>query len=154
MKFGRHGQLVPERGFSAWPAPVVDGTAFRSADGLVVCSSLSQAYLPGTDHEVGPQWHVSTSAGSFSERRRPTDEELLRVIVAFSLPAFEEDNHHPGVARHLWCPVDPAFRGICECKLTEITIVEPDGYEWTTEAEHCRGCEYERRFRKPCPVHR
>jgi hypothetical protein len=65
------------------------------------------------------------------------------VIDAFAMPAFDEDNHHPGVARHLWCPVDPAYRSACECKVSEVVVVD-GAYEWTTEADHCRGCDYER----------
>lgn len=68
------------------------------------------------------------------------------------MPAFDEDNHHPGIARHLWCPVDSAFRHVCECKVSEVVIVDGD-YEWTTEADTCRGCEYERLTRMPCPLH-
>jgi hypothetical protein len=42
----------------------------------------------------------------------------------------------------------------CECKEDERTVTEADGYSWTTPYEGpCRGCEFQRLTRKPCPVH-
>lgn len=71
------------------------------------------------------------------------------------MPAFDEDNHHPGAARHLFCPLEERYRNACECKTKEIVITEPDGYRWTTEEgrEECRGCWYQRRFGMPCTIH-
>ncbi|MDQ3276599.1 MAG: hypothetical protein M3Q39_16610 [Actinomycetota bacterium] len=52
-------------------------------------------------------------------------------------------------------PVDPDRRVDCECKLDEQTIVEADGYQWTTPADGpCRGCEFELTIGKPCTIHR
>jgi hypothetical protein len=77
----------------------------------------------------------------------------MRTAIAFDLPAWDEDNHHPGIARHLWCPVDPLFRSACECKVTETTVADGD-YSWTTDSDGpCRGCDYQRLTGQPCPIH-
>lgn len=69
------------------------------------------------------------------------------------MPAHDEDNHHPGVARHLFCPVEEQYRNACECKLTETLVVEPDGYEWSNDEADCRGCFLQRLNGLPCPIH-
>jgi len=137
------------RGFSRG-RHIPDASMWRSHDGLVVISSLNHAYLPGTqDTEIGPQWHVSVSRAP--ERSLVADVE--RVVECFGMPAFDEDNHHPGIARHLWCPVDERYRQGCECKLTEQLIVDGD-YQWTTDVTaECRGCQYQKLFGPPCPIH-
>jgi hypothetical protein len=117
---------------------------------LRVVSSLDLAELPDGSGEVGPQWHVSISA----RRKRPKDSLVRLALRDFGLVGAEEDNHHPGVARHFWMAVDPARRSDCECKVTEEVITERDGYRWTNPTDApCRGCEYERRFGRACPIH-
>jgi hypothetical protein len=37
--------------------------------------------------------------------------------------------------------------------VSEVVVVD-GAYEWTTEADHCRGCDYERLTGMPCPLHR
>lgn len=118
---------------------------------LRVISLISLMKLPRSE-EVGLTWHVSVS----HERRRPNDRELRRVRWAFGMREAEEDNHHPGRARHLMMPVNPAFRVDCECSEEESVIVEPDGYTWTNPIDGpCRGCEFEQltNGRKRCPLH-
>lgn len=136
------------------PVPPMPGTRHHSwwVNGpLVVGSALVDAELPGGDGAVGPQWQVSVSC----DRRRPGRTELRRTLKAFGMAHAEEDNHHPGIARHYWLPVDPARRGLCECKVTETTIVEPDGYRWTNPTDGaCRGCELTALTGKPCTLHR
>lgn len=159
MKLSSTGALVPERGFTRFkvagqPARLA---AWRSHDGIIVVSSLERAYLPGSGDPplVGPQWlvSVSRSTGGIDARCRTTDEDLARVVGCFDMPAFDEDNHHPGVARHLWCPVDPQYRQACECKLTETTVTDGH-YRWTTDQdEECRGCWYQRVFGPACTIH-
>jgi hypothetical protein len=162
VKLAHDGSLAPVRGFSRRndhtrvPLP---GIAYVSHDGLLVRSSLAHAHLPGSGDppKIGPQWQVTVSrfaGGDPTKRCKVTDDDLHRVIDCFAMPAFDEDNHHPGIARHLWCPVDEQYRNACECKLTEVTVVEDDGYTWTTENDDCRGCEYERRFGLACTIHR
>lgn len=159
----RTGALMPTAGFSRANLhdPRTDGvgTAWRTHDGLLVISTLADMFLPGTnDTKIGPTWHVSVSRRG----QRPTGHDLMRVIAAFEMPEWDEDNHHPGVARHLFCPVDPAYRTACECKITETLITDPaDGYRWTTDDQAtCRGCQYEAMVgtltgkRSPCPLHR
>jgi len=50
----------------------------------------------------GPQWHISiTNAG-----KRPKPHHVRRALRAFGMVGAEEDNHHPGNARHFWVPVE------------------------------------------------
>lgn len=119
-----------------------------------VMSELANVELPGSGGAVGPTWHVSVSRLGKRPKRRDVDHAL----TDFGMRGAEEDNHHPGGARHFFLPVDPAFRGVCECKTTEDVIVEPDGYRWTNPKAHavegCRGCAFARAFGgKPCPIH-
>lgn len=124
---------------------------------ITVVSSLQMADLPDRSG-VGPQWHVSIS----NSGKRPKPHHVRRALRAFGMVGAEEDNHHPGNARHFWLPCDPAHRVDCECKVDEVTIVEPDGYRWTNPvgaaALECRGCEHERVMATlgraaPCPIH-
>lgn len=163
MRTGAFGEAVPTKGFSRLvPRGVAlppGQSAWRSHDGLVVVSSLEQAYLPGSGEPplVGPQWLVTVSrrSGGIEARCRVTDDDVIRVADAFCLPAWDEDAHHPGIARHLWCPVEERWRNTCECKLSEIVVVEPSGYRWTTDRDGpCRGCEYEGLTGMPCTIHR
>jgi hypothetical protein len=127
-------------------------SAWRSNDGvLTVTSGCHVTELPGGAGRVGPSWlvAVSTAAG-----RRATADEVRHVVATFAMPAWDEDNHHPGVARHLWCPHDEAARLACECKVNERLITESDGYQWTTDdTKGCRGCQYQALTGRLCPVH-
>ena len=120
----------------------------------VAISSLKIAVYPDGSGETGLQWHVSISRRG----QRVPDAEmgpLRRMFFGADADQAEEDNHHPGVARHLWMPVDPGRRVDCECKVTEAVIVEPDGYTWTNPTDGpCRGCELERLTGAPCTLHR
>jgi len=138
---------------------VIDGCASAWLSGrLRVLSALEQAELPDRSG-IGPQWHVSITAG---QDRRASPGQVRRALTAFGMLKGEEDNHHPGVARHFWMPVDPSHRVDCECKETEDLVVEGDGYRWTNpkpEDGACRGCEFEasmrtKGFERPCPLHR
>lgn len=121
---------------------------------VVVCSALEDADYP-TGQGSGPQWHVSISLVSRTEAlARPGRAEVRRVLKAFALVGAEEDNHHPGRARHFWRPVDPAQRVDCECKSTETLVTEGDGYRWTNPNDGpCRGCEIARLTNVPCSLH-
>ncbi len=115
-----------------------------------VISALEVAEYPDGSGR-GPQWHVSISRGG----QRPRPRDVKRALRAFGLVGAEEDNHHPGNARHFWRPLDATKRVDCECKATEDTIVEPDGYRWTNPQDpaECRGCEFRRMGGGPCPIH-
>lgn len=115
---------------------------------ISVISALEMAEYPDRDG-TGPQWHISISRRGM----RPTPLDVSRALRAFDLIGAEEDNHHPGNARHFWLPVDPAHRVDCECKETEVTVIEPDGYQWQNDREKCRGCELQRLIGRLCPLH-
>lgn len=123
-----------------------------------VLSALEDATLPRSG-KVGPQWHISIVDRTSREPARPSDVQLQLARCAFGMLEAEEDNHHPGNARHFWMPVDPSERVDCECKTDEVTIEEPDGYRWTNPADGpCRGCENEEAMRavgiaRPCLLH-
>lgn len=135
---------------------MTDGTVSASRwqrGSVIAISALEVVELPGGDGAAGPTWHLSVSRMG----RRPKARDIEHALRDFGLVGAEEDNHHPGNARHFFQPVDPAFRGICECKTNEDVVVDPDGYTWTNPkanaVEGCRGCEFERLRGKPCPVH-
>lgn len=134
---------------SDYPGPnILDSHIFIRGP-LRVISTLTMAKLPRRE-DGGLQWHVSASRAG----RRPSDRDMELVRAAFGLRDAEEDNHHPGIARHLWLPVDPAHRVGCECAEDERVVVEPDGYTWTTPHDGpCRGCELRVLTGKACPLH-
>jgi hypothetical protein len=122
-----------------------------------VLSTLVDAELPDRSGR-GLQWHLSVTRRKrgdlHRQPERPEPEDVRRARRAFGLAETEEDNHHPGVARHFWMPVDPAKRVECECKTDETTVVEGDGYRWTNPKEGpCRGCELAALTGTPCTVH-
>jgi hypothetical protein len=121
---------------------------------VIVISSIAPMELPGGDGAVGPTWLVSITR--WGKRPKPGDVEL--ALAAFGMRGAEEDNHHPGRCRAFFLPVDPARRGICECKTTEDQMVEPDGYTWSNPkddaVEACRGCELAAMIPgRRCPIH-
>ena len=120
------------------------------AGAVVVGSLLTVAKYPSGEGS-GPQWLVSVS----DDRTRPSRTVLRRALRAFDMLGAEEDNHHPGIARHFWRPVDPSRRVDCECKTDETLVVEPGGYRWTNPVEGpCRGCELRGLTGRPCPLHK
>lgn len=129
--------------------------------GLFMISALELADAPDGGGDVIEQWHVSMSKRNHANdiaSKRPTDEECRQALACLGLTGAEEDNHHPGVARHFWMPVDPARRVDCECKTDETTHVAPDGYRWTSPINDCSGCAYRELMREqnvsaPCPIH-
>lgn len=148
-------EMRPREGANDWIElvcpPSVEGL-FKSAwvsGPLFAISSLVVADLP-SGKGLGLQWHLSVS----HKGKRPTDKELRRALRAFGMVGAEEDNHHPGVARHFWRPVDVEHRVDCECKATEAVVVEPDGYRWTNPTDsECRGCQWAAAVGRVCPLH-
>jgi hypothetical protein len=134
---------------------------FHEAAATQVLSCVEMAELPRS-HGVGPQWHISIVDRHQNEPARPSAAQVNLARCAFGmLLEAEEDNHHPGAARHFWLPVDPTERVDCECKTTEVVVTEPDGYRWTNPTDGpCRGCELERtmiragRPPRPCSIHK
>lgn len=116
---------------------------------VLVLSELVTAFSP-LNGEVIDQWLVSVSR----KGKRPGGKDVKKVLRDFDMPNAEEDNHHPGRARHFFLPVDPSHRVDCQCKSTETIHTEADGYTWANDNEGaCRGCEYEFKFGVPCPIH-
>jgi hypothetical protein len=113
-------------------------------------SALELAEYPD-GNGFGPQWHVSVSRMG----KRPKWNDVRATLRAFGIVTdAEEDNHHPGNARHFWVPLDPARRVECQCKADEDLVVDPDGYVWTNPKDGaCRGCEFSALIGKPCPLH-
>lgn len=133
------------------PRNVLSLSAWQSGP-IVVLSALELAEPPDKQGDPIPQWHISVA----DVGKRPGPKHVRRALRAFGLVGAEEDNHHPGTARHFWMPVDPARRVACECKADEDVIVEPDGHRWTNPREGegpCRGCSFEKLSGKPCPLH-
>jgi hypothetical protein len=124
---------------------------WQHPSGVRVISSLVQAELPGTDGVAGPTWHISIARPA----ARPGEKDVRLGLLAFGMVGAEEDNHHPGNARHYFMPVDPAYRGICECKASEVNVTEPSGYQWTNshDPRDCRGCAIAPVTGRPCPLH-
>lgn len=146
-------ERLPGPGWARLPTPPgLSGSTSAWSDGrAAVISSLVDAKAPDATEDIIPQWHISVT----ERGKRPSERVLRRALRAFGMSDAEEDNHHPGNARHFWLPVDPARRTGCECKVTETTEREPDGYTWTNPTDGpCRGCELERALGKPCPLHR
>ena len=94
---------------------------------VVISSLITVEHHSGN---VGPEWLIS-----ISRRRRQSNRcnsrESRRVLRQFGMYPAEEDNHEPGMARKFWLPVDPAERGVCECKTNEEQVRESDGYTWS-----------------------
>ena len=118
-------------------------------------SALELAEAPDQQGDAIPQWHVSISqrliGGSGSIRA--TDHQVAQTLACLGLQRAEEDNHHPGIARHFWLPVDATRRVECECKTTETVITEEDGYTYSEKHGTCAGCELEVTTGQPCARH-
>lgn len=117
-------------------------------------SSTALAEAPDGKGDAIPQWNISITRNG----KRPRKNDVAIALRAFGLTnTGEEDNHHPGHARHFWLPIDPSRRVDCECKVTEETVIDPDGYTWTNTREGagpCRGCEAVKLGLRPlCPIH-
>jgi hypothetical protein len=147
---GRDWDELPFPGHVMDRGIVQTGSAW-SFGPIRVISTLTMAELPDGSKEIGPQWHISIT----DKGRRPSPKQVRRALRAFDMVDAEEDNHHPGYARHFWLPVDLARRVDCECKAEEVTIVEADGYRFTNphDPAECRGCDFQRLTGKPCPLH-
>lgn len=135
MKLSASGALLPTRGFQRHRDPLAEsvlpaGTSiWQSTDGVITTTSVAPMPLPQSGGKIGPTWLVQVS----HRGQRPSDATMQRVIECFAMPAFEEDNHFPGVTRSLFCPIDADYRGICDCKLTEVVHVEHDGFTWSDD---------------------
>lgn len=134
------GGLAPDRARSAWHYGKIR-----------VISSLADMQLPDGSG-VGPQWLVSVSRSG----RRPSPSDVRKALRCFRMEGAEEDNHGPGNARAFFLVVDHAHRVTCECKTTETSFVDADGYRFTCadDPADCGGCDLERITGRDCPRHR
>lgn len=107
-----------------------DGTlVHRWINGTIVaCVSRHAAVESKTSKLLRTQFHLSISNGG----GRASDDVVRGVLADFNMEGAEEDNHLSGIARHFWLDEGRAVQPECECKLSEETIVEPDGYRWQT----------------------
>lgn len=107
---------------------LIDGeTVNRWMNGTVIaCASRHAAMKSKKTGLLVPQLHVSISDGG----RRATDEVVRGVLADFGFEGAEEDNHHSGMARNFWLDEGATKQPDCECKSTEVTHVEPDGFKW------------------------
>ena len=135
MKLSASGALLPTRGFQRRRDPLAESvlpagaSIWQTVDGVIVTTSVAPMPLPQSGGKVGPTWLIQVS----HHGQRPDDATMRRVVECFAMPAFEEDNHFPGVSRSLFCPIGPGYRGICDCKLTEVVHVEDDGFTWSDD---------------------
>lgn len=139
--YGYHSPAVPNPG-SGWVVSLPltmkvralthDDSTLWIGHGLAVISTGGDMEYQGV---VCPHNHISVSVADRHDRR-PTTSELDRVRNNFDMVDAEEDNHSPGVARHLFLPLHlpRGTVGVCDCKADETVIVEPDGYRWSTQA--------------------
>lgn len=96
---------------------------------IVACASRHAGIESKHSGLVVPCFHLSIS----DDGHRASNEVIRGVLAEFNLEGAEEDNHSPGVARHFWLDEGRAAQPDCECKKTEETIIEPDGYQWQRE---------------------
>lgn len=90
---------------------------------------ISEVGVIETNQISGQCWFLSLSRKG---KRRPNNQELYRALRAFRMPEpWDEDNHMPGRTRGVFCPVDPEQRTSCECKTSEILVIEKDGFRWS-----------------------
>lgn len=149
---------APETRMAGWTyegCARIEGTdCHRWRNGLLfVLATAEVMEAPDGSGDAIPHWLVSVTR----KGKRASDEDTQKVLRAFGMVGADEDNHTPGQSRAFFMPCDPGRRVGCECKVTEQTITEADGYQWTTPTqaagEQCRGCEYGRKFRCACPFH-
>ena len=97
---------------------------------------LSSFYLMGDDR-IKPQYHISFTRYFVQELCRPGKEELNFVVGSFLEIGqwWEEDNHFPGNARHIWIPILERDQYECECK-NEMVITTTDGYKFSYDGSY------------------
>lgn len=112
-------------GYRSLGTMTVDGDLIErwSLDAVIVGSSRCMC-----EHRrlIVPQDHLSISKAG----KRADDETVRAVLADFEMEDALEDNHVSGIARHFWLVVGATKQDECECKETEETVTEPDGYKW------------------------
>lgn len=122
-------KLPPLEWFRRGRVPLPGGTyaiAYQ-LDSLCVLSAVEWAESADGSDVIVPHWHVSVATiEPGGGRRVSTDEEVERVRAAFDMGGADEDNHGPGIVRHLWLQVGKRVEEVCPCKQDEDRIVEGD----------------------------
>lgn len=98
---------------------------------IIACASRHSGIESKHSKLIVPCFHVSISQGGC----RAGDDTIRSVLADFGLEGAEEDNHSSGKARHFWLDEGRVVQPECECKRTEETVIEPDGYRWQREQE-------------------
>ncbi len=129
-------------------APTREISAWMSMNTIYVISELAMLEAPDGNGEC-LQWHVSIS----NRGRRAKEKDVRRALRAFRMEDAEEDNHHPGNARHFFLPVDPKRRVDCQCKDGDTIKRDPDGYTYSERHGVCAGCELAMVTGKACQTH-
>lgn len=126
------------RWMGAYPLPTgIVAQGFTHDDHGIRCLSaveIVEQNPPGSGLMV-PHYHVSATFTTPTSRRACTDQELELVREAFGLAGAEEDNHGPGIARHLWIACGREKEPECPCKQDEQRIVEGDRVRHETPDE-------------------
>ena len=97
---------------------------------IVVCASRHAGVESHKTKLIVPSVQVSVS---IIGGPRPNNDVVRSVLADFNLEGAEEDNHSSGIARHFWLDEGRTIQPECDCKATEETIIEPDGYQWQRE---------------------
>lgn len=110
--------------------------------GVRVLSSAA-THRSEVTHRVILTYHLSAVSIERGALARPSDVQLLSMLEAFAprgadgeLAWWEEDNHHPGNARHVFVPTGGSGeRAACPCKDEEL-VVESDGYTYSFDGAY------------------
>lgn len=116
------GWMLMAAGYRTPGGSVVD--VWDHVSGLRCLSAVDWAdQNPPGSGIVAPHYHVSaTFQAPFP--RSCTDQEMEFVRGTFTLGTAEEDNHGPGIARHLWLLVGRDREPTCPCKADEKRTVD------------------------------
>ncbi|RTL25812.1 MAG: hypothetical protein EKK55_08790 [Rhodocyclaceae bacterium] len=95
------------------------GMAWMHDTGIGVLSSVDVAEVnPPKAGIVAPHFHVSATFRS-NPPRACTDQEMEVVRASFDMGGADEDNHGPGIARHLWMLCGRDREPACPCRADE-----------------------------------
>ena len=116
---------VASKGWRACGEHRVHGTTgmckvWMHDEGIAVLSAVE--WVNGQDHDYRYEYHVSVSY----RRGVAPDEIMERVRADFDMGGADEDNHSPGVVRHLWLWIDAEKQDPCACVQDEDQVQEGD----------------------------
>lgn len=94
------------------------------ATGVRVLSSIHLVPKNTDGSVLVPHFHISATHQAGRPARACTDQEMEVVRRDFDMGGAEEDNHGPGIARHLWLACGEEREPECPCKQDEHRLVE------------------------------